>query len=531
MPDHPRQIRSIVDAVRRASDAGACVRRCARSLEGVPKRAAVIAVGKAAAAMYAGWRDAVDEPARQFIVVPEGAAGPEVGLHTLPVKAMRGEHPLPGEKSLAAARSLAEFVAQCKASADIDGFVVLLSGGASSLLAWPIEGIEIAGLRALTLRLMRSGADIRQLNTVRKHLERLKGGRLAELMAPKPVLVLALSDVVGDDAGTIASGPFSPDPTTYADALRIVEAVLGIERREAEVRAAMPEVVVAKAPAEVGAAVAAATSDGSAPKRPRKKATRAAGSSSTPMLESKPSAVVAAPPRSEARAIDDAAGLESVDAAIRPAVVLLRRGARGELPETPKPGAQPLKHVRYTFVGSNVLALESAKAQVESLGFSVAVVKAGVAGAAGDAGKALAQAAVKLRAQNKASAILIGGETTVRVVSGGSAADPNARGGRNQELALAAAIELDGIDSVVIASFATDGIDGPTDAAGAIVTGRTCLRARSLGSDAKQALARHDSYGFFERLEKAGQPHWIRTGATGTNVNDLALALVYPKGW
>lgn len=530
MPDHPRQIRSIVDAVRRASDAGACVRRCARSLEGVPKRAAVIAVGKAAAAMYAGWREAVDEPARQFIVVPDGAAGPEVGLHALPAKAMRAEHPLPGEKSLAAARSLAEFVAQCKASADVDGFVVLLSGGASSLLAWPIDGLEIAGLRALTQRLMRSGADIRQLNTVRKHLERLKGGRLAELMAPKPVHVLALSDVVGDDAGTIASGPFSPDPTTYAEAMRIVEAALGIERREVEARPAMPEVVVAKTPAEIGSEVALAAT-GSTPKRPRTKATKLVGSPSAPMLESKPSAAVAAPPRAERQAIDDAAGLDSVEAAIRPAVVLLRRGARGELPETPKPGSPALKHVRYTFVGSNVLALESAKAQVESLGFSVAVVKAGVTGAASDAGKALAQAAVKLRGQNKASAILIGGETTVRVVSGGSAADPGARGGRNQELALAAAIELDGIDSVVIASFATDGIDGPTDAAGAIVTGRTCLRARSLGVDAKQALTRHDSYGFFERLEKAGQPHWIRTGATGTNVNDLALALVYPKGW
>jgi glycerate 2-kinase len=437
--DHPRQVKSIIEAIRRATDPGACVRRCAKGLTDVPRRVSLVSIGKAAASMDAGWREAMDEPARALMVVPADAELPHM-LHNVPW-IHRAIHPIPDESSVAAGRSLVEFVRTCRAGHDIDGFVVLLSGGASSLVMSPAEGVSLEDVREVSIALMRAGADIRSLNTVRKHLDRLKGGRLAEEMAPKPALVLVLSDVIGDEVSVIGSGPLAPDPSTFADALAVLD------------RFKMDHPAVRR---------------------------------------------------------------------------VLAEGARGERAETPKPSARGRSMVKHVIVGSNLLALNAAQAQIQTLGFERVDVYPEVVGPAHVAGEKLAKLAVKKRAAGAPVAVLLGGECTVDV------AGQTGQGGRNQECALAAAIHLDGVEHVVMVSFATDGVDGPPPregppAAGAMVTGRTCLRGRSLGLDARASLARHDSHGYFAALDRAGHPHLIVTGPTGTNVNDVAVALVYPK--
>ncbi len=438
--DHPRQIKSIIEAVLRAADPAACVRRAAKGMADVPSRPALISIGKAAAAMDEGWRDARGDAARSFMVLPSDAMLPPSLHHATWVH--RSSHPIPDDRSVAVGRLLAEFVDACSRSVDIDGFVVLLSGGASSLIACPDDGLTVHDLADVSRRLMRAGADIRALNTVRKHLDQLKGGRLASRMAPKPVLALVLSDVVGDDLSVIGSGPLVPDPTTFADAKAVLE----------RYKVDMPAVK---------------------------------------------------------RVIED--------------------GCAGRRPETPKSGGT--RHaVRHSIVGSNLLALQAAQTQIQTLGFDGVDVFPEVVGPAHVAGEKLAKLAVKRRAAGKPWAILLGGECTVNVAGAAGI------GGRNQELALAAAIALDGADRIAVASFATDGVDGPPPEnspapAGAMVTGRTCLRARSLAVSPAESLQGHDSYGFFSRLDRAGQPHLIATGPTGTNVNDVAFALVYPGAW
>ncbi len=220
-------------------------------------------------------------------------------------------------------------------------------------------------------------------------------------------------------------------------------------------------------------------------------------------------------PTTYADALDVLARYGVRDAA--PAVTRhLEAGVRGEHPETAKPGADAFARVTNTLIGSNVMAIEAVRQQAEAAGWRVEAVETGGEGEARQVGARLAERARQLAAQGGGPAILIlGGETTVTVRGDG-------RGGRNQELALAAALALDGAAGIAVTSFATDGVDGPTDAAGAIVTGETVRRAREMGLDARNFLQRNDSYTFFERVGGL-----IRLGPTGTNVNDVALALVY----
>lgn len=191
------------------------------------------------------------------------------------------------------------------------------------------------------------------------------------------------------------------------------------------------------------------------------------------------------------------------------------RGVALETNDTPKPGDPVFDRVRHVVAANNATGVEGAVAVGARLGYRVGGKEVGVQGEAAEVGRQLARDARAL-ADRAPGCLVRGGETTVNV------ADATGRGGRNQELALAAAIEIDGVPNVAIATFATDGVDGPTDAAGAIVTGETCARARGMGLDPGDFLARHDSYTFFA---KAGGH--IKTGPTGTNVNDIAIALVY----
>jgi glycerate 2-kinase len=387
-------------------------------------RLTVVAAGKAAAAMAAGLEAvAGDRIARGLVVTKDG--------HGLPLAhcALReAGHPIPDARGVAAARDVLSLVAEAPPS---DVLVVLLSGGASALLACPLAGLTLADLAETTRLLLGSGADIAELNAVRKHLVDVAGGRLARAAAAHCIEVLVVSDVLGDRLDVIGSGPCAPDPTTYADALCILQH----------------------------------------------------------------------------RALD-----HTLPEAVREH---LAAGARGERPESAKPGEPGLLRVRTCIVASNRLALEASRRESERRGWSSLIVTEHLRGEARVAGRRLAALARSVSA-TAPTCLLAGGETTVTLRGRG-------RGGRNQELALAAALELAGSRGVVLLAVGTDGSDGPTDAAGGFADGETVARGEVAGLDARRALEENDSYSFF-----AAEGGLLRTGPTRTNVMDWVALLVAP---
>ena len=347
------------------------------------------------------------------------------------VRALEAGHPVPDDDGVAAVAAIEELLAR---SEEGDLVLALLSGGASALLPDPAEGLTLGDLQATTALLLRSGAPIGELNAVRKHLARLKGGQLARRAQPATVAALILSDVVGDPLDVIASGPTAPDPTLFADAWRILE----------------QRGILASAPAQV-----------------RRR---------------------------------------------------LRDGVEGRLPDTPGPGDPIFARVRNVLVGSNRLAADAAVEAAASLGYHPLLLSTFVEGEAREVAKVAVSLAKEVLASGlpvpPPACLVLGGETTVTVKG-------NGKGGRNQELALAAALALEGIDRVSIMALATDGTDGPSDSAGGLVDGATAATIRAAGIDPVAALAANDSY---PALEAGGA--MLRTGPTGTNVNDLLVILV-----
>ena len=338
-------------------------------------------------------------------------------------------HPFPDEGSLRGARRALEIAEGASAE---DLLLVLLSGGGSALMALPAPGLSLEAKQLTARTLMAQGADIHELNTVRKHLSGIKGGRLAAVARGR-VLTLALSDVVGDDLSVIASGPTVPDQSTFADALQV------LARRGGT--AAYPAVVVAH----------------------------------------------------------------------------LRRGASGDIPETPKPGDTRLARTEAHVIGPQRGAIEGARRAAERLGYHVHVVPEPITGEARVAARAyLAGLTAMLPSLPRPLCLISSGETTVTVTGTG-------KGGRNQEFALAMAPALEPSGwQVVAASIGTDGIDGPTDAAGAVVDPTTMARARRAGLDSVDTyLNDNNAYAFFDRLSDL-----IRTGPTSTNVGDLQVVLL-----
>jgi glycerate-2-kinase len=391
-------------------------------LSGVASHAgpvSVLAAGKAALAMARAAAEIVgDVRVAGVLVVPHG------GAVTLPgFVGLEAGHPLPDAASEAAATRMLEEAAAADASTLV---LVLLSGGASALLAAPAPGLGLADKQAVTAALLAGGADIASVNAVRKHLSRIKGGGLARAAGRAAGLwTLALSDVVGDDVATIASGPTVPDPSTFAEAAR----------------------VLARHP-------------------------------------------------------------EAVPASVRRHV---QRGCEGTVAETAKPGDPMFAHARAEVIGGNRNAIAAAAGAARALGYATEVVDEPLAGDAAAAGRALA-ARLREVPRDRPHALIAGGETTVRVVPGG-------RGGRCQHLALAAALALDG-DAGVLLAAGTDGIDGPTTAAGACVDGGSVARARARGYDARVALAATDSHALL-----AASGDLVTTGPSGTNVADVVVAL------
>jgi glycerate 2-kinase len=391
-------------------------------------RVVLVAVGKAAIEMA---REAevllADRLAEGIAVATTAPARPLAR-----VRVREAGHPIPDARGIAAAL---EVEALARSLGRDDLLLVLLSGGASALLPAPADGLTLEDKARTTALLLRAGATIQELNAVRKHLSRLKGGGLARAAAPARVVALALSDVVGDDLSTIGSGPTVPDPTTFVQALAV------LERRGV---------------------------------------------------------------------------LAEVDKAVRERFAA---GARGELAETAKPGEPFFRRVVTRVVGSGRLSVLAAASEARRRGLRPVVLTTRLEGEAREAARVLV-AILRERAEEAAPGsgavcLLAGGETTVTVRGAG-------RGGRNQELAVAAAQALDGFPGrAVVASLATD---GASDGAGGIVDDTTLARGLRLGLAPPAAfLAENDTRNYLGPLGDL-----ILTGPTGTNVADIVALLATP---
>ena len=383
----------------------------------------VIAVGKAAPFMADVFAAIAGDRIREGIVI---------GTHlpiALPasVEWIPSSHPLPDERSVAAGRRALD-VAQ-RTTAD-DTLVVLLSGGASALMAVPAGNLTLEDKRTAVNALLKAGADITALNTIRKHLSAVKGGRLAAA-ASGPTVCLAISDVVGDDLSVIGSGPTVPDPSTYDDAWNVIQR-FGVEALLSE---------AAKA--------------------------------------------------------------------------YLRAGLEGAIPETPKPGDPRVERSVTRVIGGRFNAMRGAAEAARSLGYDVILFDDPVVGDARTMGPVVLERAKTLAAARKGPvAVIASGETTVKVVGSGT-------GGRNQEIALSVATALvRETAEMAVGSVGTDGIDGPTDAAGAYADTTTIARARERALDAEAYLADNNAYAFFQTLGDL-----IITGPSTTNVGDLQIIL------
>jgi hydroxypyruvate reductase len=392
----------------------------------------ILAVGKAATPMAEEAARILGDRLDGGLLVTSGTGRGERRLSGGRLRLREAGHPLPDARGLLASAEAQRLLASLGRD---DLLLLLLSGGASALLPAPMEPVSLAEKARTTRLLLEAGATIHELNTVRKHLSRLKGGQLARLASPARVAALVLSDVVGDDLSTIASGPVVPDPTTFADALAV------LDRR------------------------------GLAHRVPR---------------------------------------------SVREH---LRAGARGRQRETPKPGDPVFRRVTVEIVGSNRLCLEAAARAARHEGYRPLILTSRLEGEAREVIRVLLALLRECVSTGHPVpppvCLLAGGETTVTVRGSG-------RGGRNQEMAVAAVDPLSAFETeALVASLATDGVDGRSDAAGGVVDRHTRARARALGlAPPSDFLARSDSRSFLGPVGGL-----ILTGPTGTNVMDLTLLL------
>ncbi len=387
----------------------------------------VVAFGKAASSMAAAIEQLLAERITEGIVVsnvPSSHAFKKMDFYL-------SSHPVPDEKSVSAAKKAVSLLEKSKQN---DLVIFLISGGGSSMLAMPSEGLTIGDKRAVTEKLMLRGVDTYGLNTVRKKMSQTKGGGLLKKALPSQVITLILSDVVGDRLEFIASGPTVPDTTTCEDAWRVIEAL---------------------------------------------------------ELEHK------IPPR---------------------VVVHLERGRGEETSPAVDREQYELSGAITAVVGNNHKAIISMEELAKKMGYNTLFLSSQISGEAREVAKVLAGISFDIKRfgkpVKKPACILFGGETTVNVTGRG-------RGGRNTETALSFCFEIIGSSGIVGLFAGTDGIDGPTDAAGAICDGQSRLTARSKGISARDHLADNDSYSFFETLGDL-----VKTGSTGTNVMDVGVVLI-----
>jgi glycerate 2-kinase len=434
-----RQAVEIFQAGLRAADPEAAIRRHVRVNGEILQmahsrfdlrhydRILVVGAGKAVAPMAKALEDLLgDRITNGVIVVKDGH-----GLPLQRVQTREASHPVPDARGV---RGTEEILALARQAGERDLIICTISGGGSALLIAPSQGISLEDKQAATKLLLACGATIHEFNTVRKHLSRAKGGRLAQVAYPATLVSLILSDVVGDDLDVIGSGPTVPDASTFRDAAQILQGY-GIWEQ-----------------------VAPSVHD------------------------------------------------------------FIQQGVDGAIGDTPTSEDVAFERCTSVLIGTNLQAMMAAGEEAQRLGYHTLILSSNVEGEAREVAKFHAAIAKEVRSSGHPipppACILFGGETTVTLQGDG-------RGGRNQEFALAAALALAGEDHVVVLSGGTDGTDGPTDAAGAIVDGATVARARTQGLDPKSYLERNDAYVFFRHLNDL-----LITGPTRTNVMDLCILLV-----
>jgi len=390
----------------------------------------LIGAGKASAGMARGVCDVLGDSLTAGKVIlkhfPESSTSFCHGVTFL-----QGSHPVPSAKSVQATEQM---LAGLQGLEEDDWVFCVISGGGSALMTKPQTGIALEAIQMLTQQLLACGAGISEINTIRKHLDRVKGGGLARAVYPAHLITLILSDVIGSPLDVIASGPTVADPTTFQDAWNILRKYS----------------LTSQLPGEISS--------------------------------------------------------------------YLQAGLAGNEPETVKPGDGCLERVQNVLIASNLQSAEAAVACATGLGFDSRILTTSMAGEARQAGAQLAdelKRALENGRCDKPLCLVAGGETTVILKGKGL-------GGRNLEVALGAVRALAGMERVALVTLATDGEDGPTDAAGAVITGETLKKAQALEKEPELYLANNDSYHFFEAVGGLLKP-----GATGTNVNDLTFLFAF----
>jgi len=399
------------------------------------QRLVIAGFGKAGLPMAVAAEERLDDLITSGLVItPHGTAPPFAKAGRKVIEIATAGHPHPDSAGLEATRRIMDMARGCDESTLL---LLLISGGGSALFVAPATGITLEEKQLTARLLMEAGADIHELNTVRKHLSMVKGGQLARLAHPARIVSLLISDVPGDRPDVIASGPAVADPSSFGDALSV------LARRGL---------------------------------------------------------------------------LEKVPAAVRNR---LGQGRAGSLAETPKPGDPLFDCVSTVIAARNRDALDVAALAASAMGLEFRIRHDAVAGEARQAGQMLAAEALRVQrelAPETRVCLLSGGETTVTVQGKGT-------GGRNQELALAFAEAIAGQPGVTLLSAGTDGIDGPTDAAGAIVDGTTVSRARQAGFDPAASLTDNDAYPLLKRCGAL-----LMCGPTGTNVMDVQIIIIGAGG-
>jgi len=396
------------------------------------KRIFLVGAGKAGAPMASAAAEVLGTHLYEGIMIVKHGCGPYDGQFPETLRIIEARHPIPDRRGLSGTHAILNLL---KATTPEDLVICLLSGGASALMTLPAPGITLTDIQRMTDLLLRSGATIHEINTLRKHLDNVKGGGLARAAAPAQVLSLILSDVVGDQLDVIASGPTAVDESTYFQAMQIVK------RYELEDRLA-------------------------------------------------------------------------------PSILnYLKRGINGEIAETLKPVEAAQLRIENIIIGSNRLAIQAALDTASKMGFNTQVLTTTMQGEARQAGQILSgilrDVDGGLYSISRPACIIAGGETTVTVTGTGF-------GGRNLELALAAVSGLKDLKNVLLITLATDGGDGPTDAAGAVVSGGTMAQALALGLSPAEYLIHNNSYPFFEAIGDL-----IKPGQTQTNTNDLVFIFAF----
>ncbi|MGQ9781635.1 MAG: glycerate kinase type-2 family protein [Nitrososphaeria archaeon] len=363
-----------------------------------------------------------------LIIAPKGSVK-DVALKK--IELLEGTHPVPTELNVESAKKILQLTRHLSPE---DLVICLISGGGSALFTYPAHGITIQDKQEMTKLMLAAGLTIQEINCIRKHISEVKGGQLARHIYPARVISLILSDVVGDDLSSIASGPTSPDPYTYKDVMALFEKYHITEK--------VPENILAR----------------------------------------------------------------------------IRQGLEGKISDTPKPDDRIFSKITNIIVANNIKTLRSMAEKAESFGIKTMILTSYLEGEAREVGKVIGSIAKQVVDQGSPlkppCAIFFGGETTVTLRG-------NGKGGRNQEMALSVALSINGLPKVTFVSVGSDGIDGNSDAAGAIIDGKTIEKAEEKGLPPIKYLENNDSNTFLRAVNSL-----IYTGLTGTNVNDLAFLLI-----